>query len=56
MTHNELRGKIPIKLKIAADLGSVSRVGFFLLVSCPWAGQVAERSYPFPEGMIKRYN
>jgi hypothetical protein len=31
--------------------GSVS-----LLVSCPWAGQVAERSYPFPEGMIKRYN
>ncbi|AML38361.1 Hypothetical protein EAG7_04630 [Klebsiella aerogenes] len=28
MTHSELQGKMRIKLKIAADLGSVSRVGF----------------------------
>jgi hypothetical protein len=34
MTHSELQGKIRIKLKIAADLGNVFRVGFLLLLSC----------------------
>jgi hypothetical protein len=54
MTHSELQGKIRIKLKIAADLGSVFRVGFLL---CPAEGQTGGgAAYPFHEGMIKRYN
>jgi hypothetical protein len=56
MTHSELQGKIRIKLKIAADLGNVSRVGFLFAPVLLFARQVAERGYPFHEGMIKRYN
>ncbi|QBG06257.1 hypothetical protein DA718_03185 [Klebsiella huaxiensis] len=56
MTHSELQGKIHIKLKIAADLGIASRVGFLFAPVLLKAWLVAERRCPFHERMIKRYN
>jgi hypothetical protein len=45
MTHSELRGKMRIKLKIVADLGLRSRVGF-LFASGPLMGAGAGNTAP----------
>jgi hypothetical protein len=45
MTHSELRGKMHIKMKIAAGLGLRSRVGF-LFASCPLMGAGAGNTAP----------